>query len=299
MRKPMVVLLTLLAGMFVFLASCQKEYSVEVIKNGAEGSLQDSTGNCLQDSVVGTYYGGVTPGSDTAYLQVKVNVTKTGSYTIYTDKQNGMSFSDSGYFNATGLATIKLKPVGTPILPGSFDYTVTFDSTVCYFTLAVQDSTGTGLGGNTGGGTGGGGTGGGTVGADSWQFTSPDGTYTGSAGGLVASTGGISLLGISGSNAAQDTLFSISFQISGTTPPSSGTFNTNSGFNTFSVTAASNATTPAYQANPTTAGVNITTTITSYDATTKRLKGTFSGTAKNASGNNVSITNGSFDATIQ
>lgn len=298
MHKPMVVMLTLLAGMFVFLMACQKEYSVEVTKIGAEGSLQDSTGNCLQDSVVGTYYGGVTPGRDTAYLQVKVNVTKTGSYTIYSDKQNGMSFSDSGYFSATGLTTIMLKPIGSPILPGSFDYNVTFDSTVCYFTLAVQDSTGTGLGGGSnpgGGGTGGGG----TVGADSWQFTTPAGTYTGSGTGLVVAAGGINLLGVSGANAAQDTLFSISIQISGATPPSSGTFNTNSGINTFSLTAASSSTTPVYQANPTTSGVNVATTITSYDAATKRLKGTFSGTAKDKSGNNVNITNGSFDVTIQ
>jgi len=296
MRKPMLVVLSLLAGMFVFFA-CQKEYSIEVIKNGAEGSLQDSTGNCLEESVVGTYYGGVTPGSDTAYLQVKVNVTKTGSYIVYSDKQNGMSFSDSGYFSATGITTIKLKPIGAPILPGSFDYNVTFDSTVCYFTLAVQDSTGLGLGGNPGGGgvIGGGGTS--TAGIDSFMFVSPLGTFRGEAEAAVSSIGGFNILAIQGTTG--DSTFTLSMQM-GSATPQPGTYTTSSyAPNAFAFTDASAAF--IYKAGLALGASDavITIVITSYDATTKELKGTFSGKAKNASGSNVDITNGSFDVTVQ
>lgn len=296
MRKPMVVVLSLLAGMFIFLAACQKEYSVEVIKNGAEGSLQDSTGNCLQDSIAGTYYNGVTPGRDTAYLQVVVNVTKAGTYTIYTDKQNGMSFSDSGFFNATGLTTIKLKPIGAPILPGSFDYNVTFDSTVCYFTLTVQDSTGTGLGGNTGGGTGSGGSGSVTTGLNSWQFTTPAGTFSGEAAAAMSNVSTFHVLGIQG--ATGDSSFVMSLQMPGETPQT-GTYTTN-GYapNAFALTNSSGNFIYKAGLAVSASDVTITIIISSYDTTTKEMKGTFSGTAKDASGNTVNVTGGAFDVTV-
>ena len=63
----------------------------------AEGSLTDSSGICTPGTVHGTFYTGVTPGSDTAYVQVQVNVTKTGSYSISSNFQNGYEFADSGF----------------------------------------------------------------------------------------------------------------------------------------------------------------------------------------------------------
>src|SRR5690242_9024782 len=99
--------------------SCQKDFSVEVGNTlvGA-GSLWDSVGNCLPDTVIGTFYNGVTPGSDTAYVEIQVNVTQTGSYNITTTLplQNGFEFADSGFFSNTGINIIRLKPIGTPIL---------------------------------------------------------------------------------------------------------------------------------------------------------------------------------------
>src|SRR4051812_6084869 len=105
-------------GFGVIFNSCQKEFSLEnpVSKADAKGSLTDSLGNCLYDSVHGTFYDGVAPGGDTAYVEVKVQVDSVGNYRIYTDFQNGFMFADSGFFNATGINTIKLKPIGTPLL---------------------------------------------------------------------------------------------------------------------------------------------------------------------------------------
>src|SRR6478736_5939953 len=163
----------LLSACFVFvLFSCQKEYSFENESNlPAAGSLWDSTGVCLPDSVHGTFYGGVMPGADTAYVEIQVNVTQTGAYNIVSDQQDGFYFSDSGFFTNTGINTIRLKPVGTPIIPTTSIFTITFDSSFCSFGVVINDSTGTGLGG------------GGSTGDDdlngSWQFTTGDGTFTG------------------------------------------------------------------------------------------------------------------------
>src|SRR5947207_2228860 len=87
-------------GCFFLLFSCQKEYSFEKEATvvGAKGSLKDSLGNCLPDSVHGTFYNGVTPGGDTAFVEIQVNVDSTGSYNISTDLQNGFMFKDSNYF---------------------------------------------------------------------------------------------------------------------------------------------------------------------------------------------------------
>ncbi len=137
----------------VFTIACSKDYSFEqpVDDRVAKGRLTDTSGNCYADSVVGTFYNGVTPGPDTAYVQMEVWVDSVGNYVIKTDNQNGFMFADSGFFNTTGLNTIKLKPVGTPILQKTTDFTVSFDSTFCSFSVLVNDSTGTGLGGNPGG----------------------------------------------------------------------------------------------------------------------------------------------------
>ena len=134
----------------VLFFSCQKDFSVE---NGntqfAAGSLWDSTGNCLPDTVIGTFYDGVTPGSDTAYVEIQVNVTQTGSYNISTrsNLKTVLSLLIQDFFQIQGLILSGLKPIGTPILNTPTTFTVSFDSSFCSFTVNVQDSTGTGLGG--------------------------------------------------------------------------------------------------------------------------------------------------------
>src|ERR1700745_611013 len=125
------IILLLVAAFVItaFLNSCSKEYSFEqaVSVGNAVFSLKDSLGNCLPDSVHGTFYNGVTPGPDTAYVEIQVNVDSPGNYRIYTDLQNGFMFADSGFFNVTGVATVRLKPIGTPILNIPTNFTVTFD----------------------------------------------------------------------------------------------------------------------------------------------------------------------------
>ncbi len=73
--------------LFIITFSCQKELSIEI--HIAKGTLKDSSGICFPNTVHGTFYNGITPGADTAYVEVKVNVRTTGSYAVFTDLQNG------------------------------------------------------------------------------------------------------------------------------------------------------------------------------------------------------------------
>lgn len=78
--------------LFAIALGCQKELSFE--SDIAKGTLKDSIGICFPQTLHGTFYNGITPGgADTAYIEVKVNVTKTGSYSILTDMQNGFGFA--------------------------------------------------------------------------------------------------------------------------------------------------------------------------------------------------------------
>ncbi|MEP6844810.1 MAG: hypothetical protein ABI861_02355 [Panacibacter sp.] len=124
--------------LLLLIFSCQKEISFE--KYIAAGSLKDSSGICYDAILHGTFYDGVKPGMDTAYIYVKVNVKKPGSYHIYTDTQNGFQFSETGIFNTAGIYVIKLKPGGTPLNHTITDFKISFDTSVCEVTINVLDS---------------------------------------------------------------------------------------------------------------------------------------------------------------
>ena len=139
------------------LYSCQKELSQESNLNNASYSLHDdSTLSCFPIAVSGTYYDGVAIKGDTNYVKVVVNVKSTGNYAISSITKNGFSFADSGFFSKTGIDTLILKAVGTPILIQPTEFTLNADTLGdCGFSVDVQDSTGTGLGGEDTTGTGG------------------------------------------------------------------------------------------------------------------------------------------------
>ncbi len=280
-------------------SSCAKEYSNESGNplQTAEGSLKDSTGNCLPDSVIGTYYNGITPGTDTAYVEIQVNVTKIGSYNIISDYQNGFEFVDSGFFTNTGLNTIKLKPFGTPILPKATLFTVSFDSSFCTFSVNVQDSTGTGIH-SGGGGVDSTGSGDPDAGGGSWQFTQGSANFLGSLDSAKKdnSTGVATFVQLNGSTATGDTTMSLEFSIlAADIQP--GTYTVLN--NTILFSAGDFLNDFSYTASALDSGTDFTIVVTSYDASTQIMKGTFSGKVKDKSGNIVPITNGAFTATVQ
>ncbi|RFM27468.1 hypothetical protein [Deminuibacter soli] len=289
----------------VVAVACSKEHSVDTGKRPpAHGTLKDANGNCLNQAVYGTFYNGV-KAKDSNYVEIAVNVTVAGSYTVATDVNNGVSFSASGIFSDTGIHIIRLIPTGVFSTHESTLFNVSFDTAApCVFDIDVQDSTGKNLGGDNGTTN--------PVGANQYQFTLNNKVYSGSINvatiedvtypGATAQKG----LVITGINAAMDSAFIITIATPGS-KITSGTYTTAdaSKINLFSIGKgdASNPTNGSgYIAAFSTKGV--ISTILTYNSTTRIVSGTFSGTAVPVNGGTagsttVAVTNGSFSATVQ
>jgi hypothetical protein len=303
-----------LTGLFVacfacILFSCSKEYSYELNTNAiAQGTLWDSNGACLPDTIYGTFYNGVPPGPDTAYVSVQVNVTGTGSYNITSDFQNGLQFADSGYFGTTGITTVKLKPIGVAIIPITSTFTIHFDSTFCSFAITIKDSTGTGLGGQD------------TTGIDSlagpglWKFsTDSGGIFNGAIGNAHVypdtlangSTNGY-IFNILGFTSTGDSVMLINILMP-TSTITTGSYTTldynsdSSRTTTFAFCPISGNNCFYYAEGVSNdPSVKVTININSYDSATGVVTGTFSGTAFDGGPpGTMKIINGSFNATVQ
>lgn len=130
------------ASIFVLLliVSCQKEMSYEQGKP-SKGSLQDSTGDCLSKTIGGTYTATKVL-ADSNFIDVEVNVSQPGSYTIYTDTVNGYYFRASGTFGKTGSNAVRMKGFGTPGVAGTDDFFIFYDGTFCDVSITVIANTG-------------------------------------------------------------------------------------------------------------------------------------------------------------
>jgi hypothetical protein len=149
------LLATLLIGSIAFFVACQKESSFE-IPPISKGSLKDSVGNCLVDTVYGIYKQDSTVGGGNT-VKVKVNVTKAGTYKIVTDTVSGLSFTGIGSFPSAGNTSVILRASGRPTVEGFLTFRVKYDSSECEFFINVlrRDSTGGGGGGTAQGSLGG------------------------------------------------------------------------------------------------------------------------------------------------
>ena len=128
--------LLITATLFVAL-SCQKEYSLEDAAGSAVGTLQkDSFGDCLPSAVNGIYKVDSTLGLQN-YIDVQVNATSIGAFSISTDTVNGYSFRAFGSFNATGFNTVRLQGSGKPLTVGMNLFTVKFGGTNCLIEVSV------------------------------------------------------------------------------------------------------------------------------------------------------------------
>jgi hypothetical protein len=75
--------------------------------------------------------------TDSNFINVQVNVTKAGSYTIYTDTINGFYFRATGTFSNAGTKTVKLNGTGTPVNDGISNFTVTYTTSQCVVPVNV------------------------------------------------------------------------------------------------------------------------------------------------------------------
>src|SRR3712207_5115280 len=112
---------SLLAMVLLCIFSCQKEVSFEQGEPSAGSLKDDVSGDCLPQEVNGTFKAGAALG-DTNYIELEVNVTRTGTYTITTYTVNGYSFKAGGIFTSAGPNTVLLKGTGTPLDEGVNDY---------------------------------------------------------------------------------------------------------------------------------------------------------------------------------
>jgi len=296
MNKVLSIIIVCFLFAVAFLA-CSKELSFETsdIPTGtsATGTLKDASANCLPIVVKGTYYNGVVPG-DTNIVQLTVNVKTIGSYNILTPLHNGFQFAGGGVFSSTGIQTINLRASGTPKAVMPTDFTVTFDTTTCNFTVNVQDSTGHG-------GSSSGGTTDTSIALNKWQFVANGHTYAGNIAtavfaNLIGAT--LTVVGTMASGST-DTAFGITVLFPGTTLDT-GTYTTTDVGTNFSLqkTSGVNAGDIIFAANTTSTQV-VNITITSYIVSSKTVSGTFSGVSYDFNGNDVPITNGKFKAAVQ
>lgn len=123
---------------FLLFTACKKELSLEGSgrAGAAQGSLTDSSGNCRNIDIRGTYIVDSAV-SDSNYLLVKVDFSARGKYKILSDTANGLWFADSGYALQTGAAVIKVKAYGKPILGKQTDFLLSFNSSYCSFSVNV------------------------------------------------------------------------------------------------------------------------------------------------------------------
>ena len=136
--KTLIKISALLILTTVFFMACQKEVSYEQGNFTASvGSLSvDANGNCLGAVVSGIYY------KDTAikasnYVDVSVQVDTAGTYTISSDTVNGYYFKATGTFTTSGAQSVRLIGGGKPLATGTNIFRVTYNGTVCEFSVTV------------------------------------------------------------------------------------------------------------------------------------------------------------------
>lgn len=103
-------------------SQCNFSIPIETRPTQATYVLQSGFGDthpCFPHSVQGTYSSG-TPLNATNTVDITVYITVEGTYSIYTNKINGMVFGNSGTFSGTGYQTVTLSGSGTPTASGDY-----------------------------------------------------------------------------------------------------------------------------------------------------------------------------------
>ena len=264
----------------LFAAGCRKEYSYEYTP---ANTLKDAQGICLPSVIHGSFFKNTRLDNDTAYIELQVNVAVTGSYFITTDLQNGFQFADSGTFNNTGLQTIHLEPTGTPVDTGYTDFTVCFDTSCCPLSVYVSEAPATELPDNA------------------WQYTdvSTGKTYTGNFNATYYLATPVSTLVSLRKQVItpDDTSFEISL-VFPATGIETGSFTTEDE-NAWSYTYKGVCINCAWEVAYVLYGAISNIVVTDYDALTKTIQGTFSGTTINGENEVVPIRDGKFKAIIE
>ncbi len=115
---------------------CYVTITVQPLSVPAAYTLQGNPGSCISDTVFGVYAGGA-PLDTSNRIAVLINVTSPGTYSIATNSLNGYSFSGSGLASSTGIQSVTLNANGTPVSPGTNNFSVTGNATTCTIPVTV------------------------------------------------------------------------------------------------------------------------------------------------------------------
>ncbi len=110
-------------------------FTVSVSSAGA-GTLGGAPSACAPINVQGTYTVG-TALDATNKVDVQVNVTTAGVFSISTNTIDGFSFAFSGNLSTTGPQTVTLLGTGNPVNAGVQTFTVTLGASTCTFPVTV------------------------------------------------------------------------------------------------------------------------------------------------------------------
>ena len=103
-----------------------------VIEPESVGVLGSTDGNCDEVIISGEYKQGITL-LPTNTVEIKVVVATPGTYNIYTNSVNGISFSKQGMFTTAGPQTVLLNASGTPAFQGDQVFTLHYGNSQCAF----------------------------------------------------------------------------------------------------------------------------------------------------------------------
>jgi hypothetical protein len=267
------------------------EVQVDVLPSTASGpasfGLQPNGTDCMKAVPAGTYTKG-TALTSANKVTIDVNVSAIGTYSVSTATVNGIKFSGAGAFSATGIQTITLTGSGTPTNAGLDTIPITAGSTSCSFQITVNNS--------------------GTLpppvtGTYFWKFSVGATTYQGTVditdAIIMDTTVGaftFKTFYFEATDSADDNAMSL------TLADASGGINANENY-----TSPPSGTNSVYFAWEDSIGdlyetstSPFTAKVTSHNTTTKVIKGTFSGTAKNILNTTTkTITGGVFEVNYQ
>jgi hypothetical protein len=284
-------------GPDIFIVSFDSTYcdiEVTVLPSTASGpasfTLQKTGTDCMDASINGDYTKGIALNSSNN-VDIKVNVTTIGSYSISTTATNGMTFAKSGAFAATGVQTVTLTGSGTPVNAGAVAIPVTAGTSNCNFTIDVK-ATATNPPP--------------PAGTYFWKLNNGTELYQ---GGIVPGQAKLETTTIQGF-----TFDAFIFEGSTNSPDTaivlgigdiSGGIKANETYSSISAGTTNSAAIyftyggVDFSADPATAGSNVTVKVISHNTTTKVISGSFSGTLKSAAGESMIITNGQFNVNYQ
>lgn len=100
-------------------------------------SLQGAPGQCMNDTLIGTYVRGFA--LDTSQkINISVDVTSPGRYDITTTDVNGYLFKAQGIFATAGVQTVTMHANGRPEQKGTDVFSVTTGASTCSFEVKVK-----------------------------------------------------------------------------------------------------------------------------------------------------------------